>query len=118
MTVARGYADVAREEITGDAYLLPVGFMAVTTYAVVMLGHLTCVENRVRIEHELPLSFSQSALTEQALLTSVGMAIIGLTILVTYGLCSALGLFFGPMHNAIPFLFLGIGIAFEIIHCS
>ena len=45
----------------------------------------------------------------QALLTVVGLSIIGLTILVTYGLCSAFGLFFGPTHNAIPFLFLGIG---------
>ena len=49
VAVARGYADVAREEITGDSYLLPVGFMAVTTYAVLMLGHLTCIENRVML---------------------------------------------------------------------
>ena len=39
----------------------------------------------------------------------VGVGSIGLTILVTYGLCSGFGLFFGPMHNVIPFLFLGIG---------
>jgi hypothetical protein len=44
----------------------------------------------------------------------VGLSIIGLTILVTYGLCSAFGLFFGPTHNAIPFLFLGIGMK----HCT
>jgi hypothetical protein len=45
----------------------------------------------------------------QAFLSMVGVGSIGLTILVTYGLCSAFGLFFGPMHNVIPFLFLGIG---------
>ena len=49
VTVARGYADVAREEITGDVWLLPVGFIVVSAYAVIMLGHLTCVENRVSI---------------------------------------------------------------------
>ena len=45
----------------------------------------------------------------------VGLSIIGLTILVTYGLCSAFGLFFGPTHNAIPFLFLGIGMKHVLI---
>ena len=51
----------------------------------------------------------------KALLTVVGLSIIGLTILVTYGLCSAFGLFFGPTHNAIPFLFLGIGMKHVLI---
>lgn len=45
----------------------------------------------------------------QAFLSFIGLGSIGLTILVTYGLCSGFGLFFGPMHNVIPFLFLGIG---------
>ena len=90
VTVARGYVDVAKESITADIWLLPVGFLVVTTYGILMLGHLTCVENR-------------------ALLCCVGISIIGITILVTYGLCSAFGLFYGPMHNAFPFLILGIG---------
>ena len=47
MAVARGYVDVASEELQGDTFLLPLGFVAVTIYAVFMLGHLTCVENRV-----------------------------------------------------------------------
>ena len=51
----------------------------------------------------------------KALLTVVGLSIIGLTILVTYGLCSAFGLFFGPTHNAIPFLFLRIDLLFSLI---
>ncbi len=54
VAVARGYADVARDEITADSFLLPVGFMAVMAYATFMLGHLTCVENRVRgLKNEL-----------------------------------------------------------------
>jgi Niemann-Pick C1 protein len=31
-------------------------------------------------------------------------------IIVSYGFCSAVGLVFGPMHNVLPFLLLGIGI--------
>ena len=96
VTVARGYVDVAKESITADIWLLPVGFLVVTTYGILMLGHLTCVENR-------------------ALLCCVGISIIGITILVTYGLCSAFGLFYGPMHNAFPFLILGIGKSVHIL---
>ena len=33
--------------IQGDTFLLPLGFVGVTIYGVFMLGHLTCVENRV-----------------------------------------------------------------------
>ncbi len=40
-------------------------------------------------------------------------------IIVAYGLCSAIGLFFGPLHNVLPFLLLGIGIddMFVIVQC-
>ena len=47
VAVARGYADVASEQMQGDTFLLPLGFLGVTIYAVFMLGHLSCVENRV-----------------------------------------------------------------------
>ena len=49
VAVARGYVDVAVEEFQGDNFLLPLGFVAVIIYAIFMLGHLTCVENRVKI---------------------------------------------------------------------
>ena len=45
----------------------------------------------------------------RAFLSLAGLSCIGLTILVSYGLCSAFGLFYSPMHNVIPFLLLGIG---------
>ena len=31
-------------------------------------------------------------------------------IVVSFGFCSGIGLVYGPMHNVIPFLLLGIGI--------
>ena len=40
-------------------------------------------------------------------------------IIVCFGLGSALGLFFGPVHSVMPFLLLGIGIdnMFVIVQC-
>ena len=50
-----------------------------------------------------------------------GAGILGVLIglIVSYGLCSAMGLFYGPMHSMLPFLLLGIGIddMFVIIQC-
>lgn len=45
----RGFAEVARDQILNDALLMPVGFTIVGVYVVFMLGHFTCVENRVRL---------------------------------------------------------------------
>ena len=43
----------------------------------------------------------------------------GLAIFASYGICSAFGLTFSPMHNFIPFLILGLGIddMFVIVQC-
>eukprot|EP00095_Tigriopus_kingsejongensis_P000433 maker-scaffold171_size289870-snap-gene-1.39 protein:Tk00433 transcript:maker-scaffold171_size289870-snap-gene-1.39-mRNA-1 annotation:"hypothetical protein DAPPUDRAFT_306990" len=100
INIAKGYDDIAAETIIGDAFMMPVGFTIVFVYVMIMLGKFNCVETR-------------------AFLSLVGLASIGLTILVTYGLCSAFGLFYGPMHNVIPFLMLGIGIddMFVIMQC-
>ena len=40
-------------------------------------------------------------------------------IVVSFGFCSGIGLVYGPMHNVIPFLLLGIGIddMFVIVQC-
>jgi predicted RND superfamily exporter protein len=100
VNVGRSYSDVAGETIVNDAIMMPIGFLIVFVYVVVMLGKFTCTEQR-------------------ALLALGGLVCIGLTIGVMYGLCSAFGLFYGPMHNVIPFLLLGIGIddMFVIMQC-
>ena len=43
-------------------------------------------------------------------LTGWGIMSCGLAIFASYGICSAFGLTFSPMHNFIPFLILGLGI--------
>jgi len=65
--------------------------MIVYAYVMVMLGKFSCVEQRLY-------------------LSVVGILGIIMGIIVSYGLCSSLGLFFGPLHNVLPFLLLGIGI--------
>ena len=43
----------------------------------------------------------------QVYLALVGVFGIGLAILVSYGLASAIGMFYGPIHPILPFLLLG-----------
>ena len=49
----------------------------------------------------------------------MGLASVGMAILVSFGLCAALGVFYGPVHSILPFLLLGIGIddMFVITQC-
>jgi len=100
VNVARGYSDIAGDTISSDAIMMPIGFMIVFVYVTLMLGRLNCVQQR-------------------SMLALAGLASIGMTVGFTYGICSAIGLFYGPMHNIIPFLLLGIGIddMFVIMQC-
>lgn len=40
----------------------------------------------------------------------VGVSVVGVAILSSYGLCFYVGIFYGPVHPTIPFLLLGIGV--------
>ena len=46
-SVASAYGDVAAEQLLNQALFMPIGFIMVSVYVTIMLGHLTCVENRV-----------------------------------------------------------------------
>ena len=46
--MASAYGDVAAEQLLNQALFMPIGFIMVSVYVTIMLGHLTCVENRVR----------------------------------------------------------------------
>merc|ERR1711962_528350 len=100
VNVARGYSDIAGDTISSDAIMMPIGFLIVFVYVTLMLGRLNCVQQR-------------------SMLALAGLASIGMTVGFTYGICSAVGLLYGPMHNIIPFLLLGIGIddMFVIMQC-
>ena len=94
------YLKFIAHDAISDAIMMPIGFMIVFVYVTLMLGRLNCVQQR-------------------SMLALAGLASIGMTVGFTYGICSAIGLFYGPMHNIIPFLLLGIGIddMFVIMQC-
>jgi predicted RND superfamily exporter protein len=89
--VQRSFADVATVAVLGDITQLFIGYMIVFVYVMIMLGKFSCVEQR--------------AYLSMASITGIVMGIV-----VSYGFCSGVGLFYGPMHNVLPFLLLGIGI--------
>ena len=65
--------------------------MIVFVYVMIMLGKFNCLEMR-------------------SYLAFAGILGVIMGIIVSYGFCSAINLFFGPMHSVLPFLLLGIGI--------
>jgi len=77
--------------ITGDIGFLSIGYFLIIGYLAIMLGKFT------RLEHK-------------AWLAVIGVLCIGLAILVSFGLSSAFGFFYGPVHSILPFLMLGIGV--------
>jgi len=89
--VARSFGDIAGSTILGDIGFFGAGYMLMFGYASLMLGRVNCLEHRT-------------------LLAVAGILGVLMGIVVSYGLCSAAGLFYGPMHSVMPFLMLGIGI--------
>jgi Niemann-Pick C1 protein len=98
--VKRSFGDIAGSTILGDVSVMVIGYMIVFFYVIIMLGKFNSIEQR-------------------AYLSMAGMNGVIMGIIVSYGLCSACGLFFGPMHSVLPFLLLGIGIddMFVIVQC-
>ncbi|KAK2713471.1 hypothetical protein QYM36_009366, partial [Artemia franciscana] len=99
-SVARSFGDISGATILGDSRYLAVGTMVVFIYVLVMLGKFDLVENRVY-------------------LSLIGILCVAMAIFMSYGLCSLMGVFYGPVHSILPFLLLGIGIddMFVIIQC-
>ena len=49
-------------------------------------------------------------LLSQGYLSLLGLSSVAMSLGFSYGFCSLIGLAYGPLHNMIPFLILGIGI--------
>jgi Niemann-Pick C1 protein len=82
---------VAKVAVFGDGLQLVLGYGILFAYVMLTLGKFGCVEQRSYL----------------AMASILGIV---MGIIVSYGFCSAIGLFYGPMHNVLPFLLLGIGI--------
>lgn len=98
--VARSFGDIAGSTILGDVSVFVIGYSLMFQYATIMLGKLSCVQHRT-------------------FLATIGILGVMMGIIVSFGVCSAAGIFYGPMHSVLPFLMLGIGIddMFVIVQC-
>jgi len=91
VNVANSFGNIASSTIWGDVNNLIIGFSIVFIYVNFMLGKFNQVEQR-------------------GYLSLLGLGSVGMAIGFAYGVCSVMGLQYGPLHNIIPFLLLGIGI--------
>ncbi|CAD5111994.1 DgyrCDS1247 [Dimorphilus gyrociliatus] len=87
----RSFGDVGGGAISGDVSLLAAGYMIVIVFVCIVLGKFNRVEQR-------------------AWVTLSGIGCIGLAIGISFGFCSYIRLFYGPLHSVLPFLLLGIGV--------
>ena len=88
---ARSFGDIGGGAITGDLSFLFVGYALVIVYLALALGKFSFIDQKIG------MAFT-------------GILCVGMSVLFSYGLSSLLGFFFGPVHNVLPFLLLGIGV--------
>ncbi|KXJ16057.1 patched domain-containing protein 3 [Exaiptasia diaphana] len=85
------FRDDAGSAISGDVTFLSAGYMLIIAYVAFMLGNLTRLRQKIW-------------------LAILGVISVGLAIGVSFGLSSAFGEMYGPVHSTLPFLLLGIGV--------
>ncbi|GLH10958.1 NPC intracellular cholesterol transporter 1 homolog 1b [Gryllus bimaculatus] len=96
----RSYGDISAAAMFQDMDKLAIGIVLMFVYVQVILSNFNMVEFRF-------------------LLANVGLVCVGLAFVVAVGLCSLMGISYGPVHTALPFLLLGIGVddMFVIMAC-
>ena len=87
----RSFGDIAFSTIYDDVTFSAASFAILMVYILAAIGKFSVVESRSN-------------------LATAGLISVAMGIIVAYGFCSGIGLVFGPMHNVLPFLLLGIGI--------
>lgn len=91
LMAASSFGMISEDTILGDVKFLAIGFGVVFIYIQIMLGKFNLVEQR-------------------PLLSLMGLSCVGMSIFVSYGICSIFDVPFGPVNNVLPFLLLGLGI--------
>ncbi|XP_077288110.1 NPC intracellular cholesterol transporter 1-like [Arctopsyche grandis] len=87
----RSFGDLSNDSMFQDAGKLIIGIGLMFFYIQLILSKFNWVE----------VKFT---------LGSVGLLCVGLALLVSCGICSVIGIPFGPVHNSLPFLLMGLGI--------
>lgn len=88
---AWGQTESLSEALSGDVPLLTYGFVLLGLYVIIFLGDF----HFIRSHRLLALS---------------ALATTGFAIVTCFGLSSAIGMFYGPVHQILPLLLIGIGI--------
>jgi len=96
----RSFADEFGGAITGDLLLVQISYVVVFLFLGATMGRF------------IPGPESRWTMALAALV------LVGLSTGAGFGLASAMGLFFGPVHSLLPFILLGIGVddAFVIVN--
>lgn len=87
----RTFGDLSSDSMFRDMAKLSIGIILMFIYIQIILSKFNWVELKL-------------------ILGNVGMSCVGLALIVAYGVCSFMGIPFGPVHNSLPFLLLGLGI--------
>ncbi|XP_054280172.1 NPC intracellular cholesterol transporter 1-like [Macrosteles quadrilineatus] len=97
---SRSFGDISSAAMFQDILKIACGVFLTFFFVLFVLSKVSCLEARV-----IP--------------AAAGMACVGLAFLSACGLCSALGIFYGPVHTSLPFLLMGIGVddMFVIMAC-
>ncbi|XP_071522307.1 patched domain-containing protein 3-like [Panulirus ornatus] len=91
LMASSSFGAVSGASIQDDLQYLSLGFGVVFIYIIIMLGRFNMVEQR-------------------PLLSLLGLSCVGLAVGVSYGICSAMNIPYGPVNSILPFLLLGLGI--------
>lgn len=95
----RSYNDMLAQVMDSNMTVLFAGFSLIILYVIFMLGRCNLIQQRIY-------------------LSLLGVSIVGLAILASYGFCFYMGFFFGPVHPILPFLLLGIGVDDMFVICD
>lgn len=96
----RSFGEISGETILGDVAFLVIGNIILFVYVQLMLGKFNMVETR-------------------PVLSLLGLLATFMAVGVSFGLCSAFGIAYGPVHSILPLLMLGLGVddMFVIVQC-
>ncbi|CAH2105365.1 unnamed protein product [Euphydryas editha] len=87
----RSFADISGEAMFQEMDKLFIGIIMMFFYVVFAVSRWNWLEIRLT-------------------LGSVGLLNVGMAYITTIGLCSLMGIPFGPVHSSLPFLLMGLGV--------
>lgn len=86
-----GQSESLSDALSGDLPLLSFGFVLLAVYIIIFLGDFHFIRSH-------------------RLLALAALATTGIALGTGFGLSSAIGMFYGPVHSVLPLLVIGIGV--------